>query len=132
MSVEPSANDPVAIRDATISSAFHKFANASLGCLVASFAVNILLDTLARQAARDGALWVFVVVNGATTFLMLVAMVCGVMALCGIRRYGKRKLLWKGLVGLLVPILLVAAAIPAFLTVRRKAMERARQQQTSP
>ncbi len=49
---------------------------------------------------------------------MFSSLPAGIIALCGITRLGTKGLLIKGLAGVLVPILLTAMAVPAFLKVR--------------
>jgi hypothetical protein len=113
------------------SSVFHKFASAGIWCLVGSFAVNFFSGP-AREALRQGVREFYLVVTIATALLQILSVLSGVVALCGIRKYGKQQLLWKGLVGLLVPILLTLAAIPAYLKIKSVNEERARQHQQAP
>jgi hypothetical protein len=113
-------------------SVFHRCANASLWCLAAAIIANMLLGPIARVAAGEGATWAPRAFAATIGLVMFAGVALGAVALCGIPRYGKRRLLWKGLVGLLVPILLVGSAILAFNTVRQKSLERARQRQSSP
>ena len=51
------------------------------------------------------------------------AVPAGVVALFGIPRYGRRELLWKGLVGILVPLVLFSAGIFVALLLREHARE---------
>lgn len=134
MNPPPSEAPPLATEAAQSNSFFHKAASFGVWSLLGSFAVNILLSGPARAAAQEGMRQFYYWVVLLTTLLMLASVVCGVIALCGIPRYGKRKLLWKGLVAGIVPVLLVLAAIPAYQKVREKSLERARaqQQSTSP
>jgi len=115
-----------------LSAPIYKIANASLWCLVGSFAVNIFLGGAARAAMQQGMSGLYFAVTAATSLLFLLSIVFGAIALCGIPRYGKRRLLWKGLIGVFVPILLIIAAIPAFMKVRQMSEERARSQQSPP
>ena len=56
----------------------------------------------------------------------------GLIALCGIPKYGVKGILWKALVGVLLPMLLIAAAIPTVIHARelagKTALQPARQQ----
>lgn len=113
-------------------SVFHRCANASLWCLVAAVGANMLLGPIARAAAGEGATWAPRAFAVAVGLVMFAGVVLGAVALCGIPRHGKRKLLWKGLVGFFLPLLLVGSAIWAFNTVRQKSLERARQRQVAP
>ena len=45
------------------------------------------------------------------TIAIISAIPAGVIALCGIPRYGRRKLLWKGLVGMILPIVLFVSVV---------------------
>ena len=88
-------------------------ANAAIVCLIASLVVNLFVGGAARMALHGG--MGGVVIAGA---LMLLAVIFGMIALCGIPRYGSKCLLWEGLVSVLVPVLLIAFAIPVYKTVR--------------
>ena len=93
-------------------SGFHKAANASVVCLAVPFVMNALLCSLIFHELLVGRARYVAVISFLTIALYISAVVCGVIALCGIRKYGKKGLLWKGLVGVLLPICLVLAAIP--------------------
>lgn len=53
------------------------------------------------------------------SLLMFSAIPAGILALFGIPKFGKKKLLWKGLVGILVPILFTAMMIPTILSLKQ-------------
>lgn len=129
MNTQPTEPPPISAETPSPNSFFHKAASVGVWSLLGSFAVNITLSGPARVAAQEGGRQFYYGVTLVTSLLMLTSVVGGPIALCGIPRYGKRKLLWKGLVAAVVPILLVLAAIPAFLKVREKSLERARAQQ---
>ncbi|MCM2276154.1 MAG: hypothetical protein NDI75_15300 [Candidatus Didemnitutus sp.] len=88
--------------------------------------MNILLASVASAAPTPA---VKFIISAVPALLMLSAIPAGIIALCGVSKHGKKKLLWKGLVGVFVPIVFIAMAIPAFLAVKRRSEERARQQQ---
>ena len=98
---------------------YHTLATTALLCLIASLIVNLFVGGAARMAIHGGMGGLFI--SGG---LMLVAVVFGVIALCGIRRYGPKCLLWEGLVSVLVPILVITFAIPVYRAVRMKAQNR--------
>jgi len=50
--------------------------------------------------------------------LLLSAPIAGIIGLCGIPQYGTRKLLWKSLVAILLPLFLLIAAFTSFNVVR--------------
>ena len=51
------------------------------------------------------------------------AIPAGIIALCGIGKYGRKPLLVQGLLGTLVPLILIGLAIPAFNKVRTSSLE---------
>lgn len=103
---------------------YHMLANAAVVCLIASLVVNLFVGGAARMALHGGMGGVFV--SGG---LMILAVIFGCVALCGIPRYGAKCLLWEGLVSVLVPLLLITFAIPIYRTVRMKAQARMQAQQ---
>lgn len=103
---------------------YHMLANAAIVCLIASLIVNLFVGGAARMALHGG--MGGVVIAGA---LMLLAVIFGMIALCGIPRYGSKCLLWEGLVSVLIPVLLITFAIPVYKTVRMKAQARMHAQQ---
>jgi len=56
-------------------------------------------------------------------FLMLSGILCGVVALCVVPRYGAKGLLGPALTGLLLWLLLAAIAVPTFTRVRERALK---------
>jgi MFS family permease len=115
-----------------LSAPIYKIANAALWCIAGALFEDIFLSGLAREAMRHGMRGVFVALTAAAALLLLSSIVLGTIALCGISRYGRKKLLWKGLVGILVPILFILLAFAGFLKAKRLSEERARQHQQSP
>ena len=99
----------------------HHAANYAVWSLVGSVALSIFGAGMAAQAGAP-ARQVLSIVAG---LVMLSAMPAGLIALLGIPRHGPSGLLWKGILGIAVPIALAAMAVPAFLKVRRSALERA-------
>lgn len=107
-------------------------ANAAMWCLVCLFIVNVLFSGVAQMALSSGDQRPLLIVDGLMLLLMLSSAIGGTIALIGVAKYGRKRLLWKGLVAVLVPVLLAAAAIPAFLKIKRLSEERARQHQQAP
>jgi hypothetical protein len=102
------------------STVYHKAANYAVMAVVGSIVLNITVlgalfsaDPLFR---RISSLLVGIV--------LLSAIPAGIVALCGIRKCGKSGLLGKGLAGVLIPILLIAMAVPAFLKVRQISIQK--------
>jgi hypothetical protein len=58
-------------------------------------------------AIAIGAIILSTVTNG----ILIVGLICGIIALFGIPRHGKRGLLGKAIVGILVPVLLVLSVV---------------------
>jgi hypothetical protein len=56
--------------------------------------------------------------------VLISAIPAGVLALAGIRKHGRRGLLWKGLLGAILPAMLIAMAVPAFLKVKNASLQR--------
>ncbi len=112
MTENPLRPDP-----ADTTSFFHKAATYAVWSLLAAFVINFL-----GMGAPGSTRQVMSVLGGV---IMLTAIPAGIIALAGISRHGRKGLLWKGLTGICVPILLVGLAIPAFLTVRRISLEKA-------
>lgn len=97
----------------------------------AKYSVTILLVAVGLNLANQFAQPAGSVMSTTSRILSLIggvlflsAVPAGIIALCGIPKHGCRYLLWRGLVGVLVPCLLTAMAVPAFLKVRALAGER--------
>lgn len=93
---------------------FHKAAKYAVTVLLVSVLMN-LGNQLSAPATGEPASRIISLIGGV---LFLSAIPAGIIALCGIGKYGCRYLLWRGLVGILVPVLLLGMAVPAFLKVR--------------
>ena len=92
--------------------------------------LNIVLGGIVTSAAdtlSPAAKLIFSMIPG---FVVLSALPAGIIALCGIPKHGRKTLLWKGLVGVIVPILLIALAIPAFLHVKKMSEEKRQRQES--
>ncbi|MFT3781061.1 MAG: hypothetical protein QM790_03530 [Nibricoccus sp.] len=92
------------------SSVFHKAANLGLILLVSAWLFWVLglpLFKSASRAVRVGMAYV-------PLSLGTLAILAGIAALVGIRKFGRQKLLWKGLVCCLVPVVLLLIALPGF------------------
>jgi hypothetical protein len=105
-------------------SIFHQAATASafapliaIGLTIFSSAARTSLDS---QSQRPVAL-IGAIVSG---ILILLGLICGIVALFGIRRHGKKGILAKALCGIIIPLLLSALAIPNFMAARAQAIKR--------
>jgi len=92
----------------------HKAAKYAVIALGVAFVINVS----GQLSSAGGTSVVTRVISLLGGLLFLSAIPAGVIALCGIPKHGCRYLLWRGLVGILVPVLLIGMAIPAFLKVR--------------
>ncbi len=119
---------PAPAPDAPRTSFHHKAAKYVFWALVLSFGLNLVSRGVFNAAGPefDVARRVFGVLMG-VVFVSVVP--AGIIALCGIPKHGRKGLLGPGLTGILLPLLLVGMAVPAFHQVRSNALEmRARQQ----
>jgi hypothetical protein len=83
-------------------SPFHKAASFAIYAIVASFVLQFVYGQIWLRLSPGAAR----VLGFIPTIAIISAIPAGFIALCGIPRYGHRKLLWKGIVGVLVPIVL--------------------------
>jgi len=96
----------------------------AIGLTVFSSAGRTSLDP---QSQRPVALIVGIV----SSILILIGLICGIVALFGIRRHGKKGILTKALWGIIIPLLLSGLAIPNFMAARSQAIKN-KQYQMSP
>lgn len=94
---------------------YHKAAKYAVLVLVVGFVINLLSQV--GSTTKDTPI-VGLVISTIGGLFFLSAIPAGIIALVGIRKHGCSYLLWRGLVGILVPSLLLAMAIPAFFKVR--------------
>jgi hypothetical protein len=103
------------------------FHRAATFCLWAPF-IGILLNVFVwvpGQATHPPQTRMDAAANATlTASVPVMGFFAGVVSLFGIRRNGTRGILWKAVVGMLIFVLMILAAVPAFL----KSRERARQQ----
>lgn len=124
MDVPPITNPPP-----STSSFYHRVANYAVLIFPVAFVINIFASMVVRADPENISGGVRGLLNAISGLLALTALPAGIIALCGIPKYGRKKLLWKGLVGILLPLLFILLAVPAFLKVRERALERAQQSQ---
>jgi len=102
---------------------FHQAATASIFAPLIAIGVNILVVTsrtnpdphTPRSAASLSAI--------VCSLIIFLGLICGIVALFGIRKHGKKGILVKALCGISIPLLLVAMAIPNFLVARDRAQK---------
>src|SRR4051794_1410493 len=85
-----------------LDSLFHQAASLAIYLIVASFVIQFVYAQVSLRISPGAARLL--------GFIPLIALIsaipAGFIALCGIPRYGRRMLLWKGLVGLILPLVL--------------------------
>lgn len=111
---ESPAPQPVPFAEEPPSLFYHKAAKYAVIALGVAFGISFF----GQLSSAGGPSVVTRVISLIGGLLFLSAVPAGVIALCGIPKHGCRYLLWRGLVGVLVPVLLIGMAIPAFLKVR--------------
>ena len=111
------------------------FHHAATYCLLAPF-VSIgvgILTTVARAGSPAPTTRLEALVSALfSMFIILSGVIFGIIALFGIKRYGKAGILWKAVAGILIVMFLVLAAIPNFLHARERARERYEQMYGHP
>jgi len=97
-------NDSSSPEIQSYSSPFHRAGRFAVGALIATPILQFIYMKVffLQLSAHASAL-----VGYVPLIVMLSAIPTGFIALCGIPKYGRKQLLWKGLLGLLVPFILV-------------------------
>ncbi|PTY01975.1 hypothetical protein DB347_25220 [Opitutaceae bacterium EW11] len=90
-----------------LDSLFHKAGSFSIYAIVASFVLQFVYSRIWMRVSPDAARLLGLI----PTVAMISAIPAGVIALCGIPHYGRKKLLWKGLVGMICPIVLFVFSV---------------------
>jgi len=98
---------------------FRQLAQVSWGTLIVSFVYNFFFGgNNATSASRA-----FPLINAIfVSAFCLTGLVAGLVALCGVRRYGREGILWPAITGVGIWLLLFAIAIPAFTRARSRAL----------
>jgi hypothetical protein len=97
---------------------FERLAQASWLSVVIGFVANLFLQV----GSGGGKSREIAMQNGIVTgSFVLFGIVSGIIALCAVRRYGSKKLLWPALAGILLWLSCFAVAVPTFLRVRKLA-----------
>jgi len=93
---------------------FHYAATLSVWLILPPFVIQFLTASIFQAMDRN---LVEVVVRLVSAFLimgsMLLGVISGIVALCGIPKYGYKGILIKALCGILVPILLILVSLPS-------------------
>lgn len=97
-------------------SLFHQAANFCIWSPLIAIIVNIVTPKIPVHTQTDA------LINAIIAAVLPVAgIIAGIVALFGLRSYGRKGILWKSIIGLLIWVLLVAAAFPVITMVRDKA-----------
>ncbi len=94
---------------------FQKFASFCIWSPLVAIVVNLVTPKTPATSQSD------VLASAVTAAIVpVIGILAGVFALFGMIRYGRARILWKSVIGLLIWALLAAAAIPAVNAVRAK------------
>ena len=103
-------------------SLFHRAANYALYAIVASFVLKFAYAQVWLRLSPGAAR----LLGFVPEIVMISAIPAGLIALGGIPRYGRAKLLWKGIVGVFFPILLFVFVVCFSAYLRARMAEEAR------
>jgi hypothetical protein len=84
--------------------------------IIIACGANIAVQAAAGQSASQASRIISAIL---VALLALIGVIAGIVALCGIRRYGHKGLLWPAVTGICLWLLLFGLAVPAFLQVRK-------------
>jgi hypothetical protein len=110
---------------------FHQVATASAVAPV--IAIGLTMVSSAGRTGMDPQTQrsVSFMVGIASSIIILIGVICGIVALCGIPQHGKKGILGRALCGIIIPVLFAGLAIPNFIAAREKALKN-KQYQMSP
>jgi hypothetical protein len=111
-------------------SLFHRAGTFAVSAIVASFVLQFAYSQLWLKLPSDSAR----LLGFVPTVVIIAAIPAGFIALCGIPKYGVRKLLWKGLAGVVLPIGLFVFSVyySAYLRTRIAEETAKMEQQSKP
>ena len=110
----PSPSGPETIDDTaplTGPSLFHQAATLSLGAPLVLIAATIALGLLQGALEGDARTLLILALTWLNILLLVFGFACGLIGLCGIPRYGRDRLLWRSLIGIVIPVMLAIYAI---------------------
>jgi len=98
---------------------FQNFARASWISIIIAFVTDILIQAGGQHSnSRPSAAAMAVLFS----IFPAVGLLSGITALFGVRRHGRKGILWPAVIGIGIWVTLFALSIPVFLTVRSRAM----------
>ncbi len=91
---------------------FRNAAKYSLFAPLIVFGLGIVLDQGVKPSVDPSTYRMFAIGIGITNLILLLfGFMSGIVALCGIKKYGKEKILWRGIAGLLICGFFLSAAL---------------------
>jgi hypothetical protein len=101
---------------------FHQAATA--GVFAPLLAIVAYIVSVGAQSGLDPQTkaTVSLVIGICNICILLLGLVCGIIALCGIGKHGRKGLLAKGICGILIPLLIFGAAIPAVMALKSRGL----------
>ncbi len=100
-------------------SLFHRAGSFAIYAIVASFFLQFVYGQVWLRLPEGAARFLGLV----PAIVLISAVPAGFVSLCGIPRYGLRRLLWKGLVGVALPIVLFIASVYCAAYLRARIIE---------
>lgn len=94
---------------------FLQLSRVSWMSVIMACGANIAIQLATGQSASQGSRFISAILVGS---LALIGVIAGIVALCGIRHYGRKGLLWPAVTGICLWLLLFGLALPVFLKVR--------------
>ena len=96
--------------------------------LIIMSGTNMMIQS-SLQGAKSRELYIFISVL--FSIMALVGIISGVIALFGVRRYGRKGILWPALIGITIWLLLPALAFPALYRVSQLTKQAAAAQKST-
>jgi len=112
-------------------SIFHQAATASVFAPLIAIGLTVFSSAARSSLGPQSQRFVAAIVDIAALLIILIGLICGIVALFGISKHGKRGILRKAMLGIIIPLLLSGLAIPNFMAARSQAIKR-KQYQMSP
>ena len=119
---------PRKLRSGPGTSIFHQAATASVFAPLIAIGLTVFSSSIRTGASQRP---VALIAGVASLIIILTGLICGIVALLGIRNHGTKGILTKALCGIIIPLLLIALAVPSFIAARSRAIKN-RQYRTSP
>lgn len=101
------------------SSPYHKLATTSIVAIPLGLAVGIASNVASSIVEPPFARITGLIISILIASIILIGLFSGVAALFGIRRYGKKGILIKSIIGILIPLLMIISTIPLILNTRQ-------------